>query len=130
MRPRFAAVLCSYQRKTTTPVSHEFDGPEAVPRSTASQRLKVFGALVLPRLLLAALRPDTVRAACRLAQSGMLTKNQRMTAVPDLLNYMDDTSLDPTTQKWVFQALEDITGASIGPDPAAWRTWWVNHNRN
>jgi HEAT repeat protein len=70
------------------------------------------------------------RAACSLAQSGMLTKNQRMTAVPELLNYMDDTSLDPNTQRWVFQALEDITGAGIGPDPAAWRNWWANHNRN
>ncbi len=53
-----------------------------------------------------------------------------MTAVPELLNYMDDASLDPTTQSWVFQAREDITGAGIGPDPAAWRNWWANQNRN
>jgi len=67
------------------------------------------------------------RAACSLAQSGMLTKEQRMTAVPTLLNYMDDPSLDATTHGWVFQALRDITGACLGSDHASWRSWWAPH---
>ena len=66
-------------------------------------------------------------AACSLAQSGMFTEAQRMRAVPELLKMMDDTTLEPNTRSWVFQALSDITGASIGPDPAAWRNWWSQH---
>lgn len=49
-----------------------------------------------------------------------------MTAVPALLSYMDDATLDAATRSWVFQALRDITGESIGSDPAAWRNWWAS----
>lgn len=59
-----------------------------------------------------------------LAQSGMLTKSQCMRAIPDLFNMMDDATLDSATRMCVFQALRDITGASIGSDPSAWRNWW------
>jgi HEAT repeat protein len=68
-------------------------------------------------------------AACSIAQSGMFTQAQRMRAVPDLLKMMDDATLDATTRSWVFQALRDITGAAIGSDPAAWRSWWSQHSR-
>jgi HEAT repeat protein len=68
-------------------------------------------------------------AACAIAQSGMFREEQRMGAVPGLLKMMDDASLDPTTRSWVFQALRDITGASFGSDPAAWRNWWSQHDR-
>jgi hypothetical protein len=73
----------------------------------------------------------TVRehAACGLAQSGMLTKEQRMTAVPEILKFTDDPSLDRATQIWAFQALRDITGASIGNDSPAWRAWWSAHSQ-
>jgi hypothetical protein len=64
------------------------------------------------------------RAACSLAQSGMLSKAQRMTAVPTLLDYANDRTLEPETRTWVFQALRDITGQSLPHDPSAWRTWW------
>jgi HEAT repeat protein len=69
------------------------------------------------------------RAACSLAQSGMFTQAQRMSAVPELMKMMDDPSLDAATRSWVFQALSDITGASIASDPAAWRFWWSEHAR-
>jgi hypothetical protein len=52
-----------------------------------------------------------------------------MGTVPGLLRMMDDASLDATTRGWVFQALGDITGASLGSDPAAWRNWWSQHER-
>lgn len=64
------------------------------------------------------------RAACSLAQSGMLSRRQRMTAVPPLLDFAADMSLDEQTRGWVFQALRDITGQSLGQDPAAWRAWY------
>jgi HEAT repeat protein len=68
------------------------------------------------------------RAACNLARSGMLTGEQRLTAVPQLLNFLDDDSLDAATQDLVYAALRSITGASFGKDPEAWREWWAHHD--
>jgi len=64
------------------------------------------------------------RAACGLAQSGMLNREQRLTAVPRLLDYAADGSLDAETHTWVFQALRDITGQTLPHDLAAWRQWY------
>ena len=63
------------------------------------------------------------RAACGLAQSGMLNRRQRRSAIPTLLDYAEDASLDPDTHKWVFQALRDITGQTLPHDASAWRQW-------
>jgi HEAT repeats len=68
------------------------------------------------------------RAACGLAQSGMLSEKQRRSAVPQLLDFADDASLDAETHKWVYQALRDITGQSLPHDPAAWRNWYSANN--
>jgi len=68
------------------------------------------------------------RAACGLAQSGMLSEKQRRSAVPRLLDFADDASLDPETHKWVFQALRDITGQTLPHDAAAWRDWYRNND--
>jgi len=68
------------------------------------------------------------RAACGLAQSGMLSEQQRRRAVPQLLDFLDDHSLDPETTQWVYQALRDITGQSLPHDPAAWRTWYSSND--
>jgi HEAT repeat protein len=68
------------------------------------------------------------RAGCNLAKSGMLTKQQRLAAVPDLLNTFDDDALDATTRSWVYGALRLITGAELGNDENAWRKWWANRN--
>src|SRR5467141_2467830 len=69
------------------------------------------------------------RAACNLARSGMLTGEQRLTAVRRLLNLLDDDSLDATTQDLVYAVLHSITGASFGKNPEAWRDWWAHHDR-
>lgn len=66
------------------------------------------------------------RAGCNLAKSGMLTKEQRLAAVPELLNLFDDDALDSTTRSWVYGALRLITGAELGNDSNAWRQWWAN----
>ena len=47
-----------------------------------------------------------------------------MTAVPQLLNYTDDPSLDAQTQAWAFQALGDITHQHLPNDSAMWRNWY------
>jgi HEAT repeat protein len=64
------------------------------------------------------------RAACSLAQSGMLNREQRMRAVPRLLDFAGDGALDEQTRSWVYQALRDITGENLPHDPGAWRTWY------
>ena len=64
------------------------------------------------------------RAACSLAESGMFTREQRLSAVPRLLNYIDDPSLDAQTHAWASQALSDITHQHFGNDANAWRNWY------
>lgn len=67
------------------------------------------------------------RAGCSLAKSGMLTREQRMKAVPGLIQLADDPSLEATTRNWIYQALREITGVNIGNDPAQWRNWYSAH---
>jgi len=69
------------------------------------------------------------RAATNLAHAGMLTGEQRLTAVPQLLNLLDDDSLDSETQDLVYASLQTITGASFGRNPEAWREWWAHHDQ-
>lgn len=64
------------------------------------------------------------RAGCSLAKSGMLTREQRMLAVPGLIDLAYDPSLDATTRSWVYQALREITNEHLGNDPAAWKNWY------
>jgi hypothetical protein len=68
------------------------------------------------------------RAACGLSQSGMLSEKQRRSAVPQLLDFTADASLNPETRKWAFQALRDITGQNLPHDPAAWRNWYNSND--
>jgi hypothetical protein len=67
------------------------------------------------------------RAGCSLAKSGMLTRAQRMKAVPGLIDLADDPSLDPTTRNWVYQALREITNVNLPNDTATWRNWYSTH---
>jgi HEAT repeat protein len=67
------------------------------------------------------------RAACSLAESGMLTREQRLSAVPQLVNYSDDPALDAQTHAWAFRALGDITEQRLPNDSAAWRNWYENN---
>jgi hypothetical protein len=69
------------------------------------------------------------RAATCLARSGMLTGEQRLTAVPQLLNLLDDDSLEPGTLDLVYASLTAITGASFGRNADAWRDWWAHHDQ-
>jgi hypothetical protein len=64
------------------------------------------------------------RAACSLAQSGMLRAQQRRTAVPQILAYTDDPSLDYATHAWAYHALRDITGQKLPDNSAVWRDWY------
>jgi HEAT repeat protein len=65
------------------------------------------------------------RAGFSLSQAGMLTKEQRLTAVPALMALGEDSSIDSNTRNWVYEALRGITGARYGTNPADWREWWA-----
>src|SRR5579885_830132 len=86
-------------------------------------------------LLLAVMHDDpspTVRerAACGVAQSGLYTQEQRMSAVSRLISFSEDSSLDAQTHGWAFQALGDITHQRFGTDSAAWRRWYESEVGN
>jgi len=102
-------------------------------RHWAVEGLALVGTSETIPLLLTTMHDDAspqVRedAACALAQSGMFTGEQRLSAIPQLLNYTDDPSLDAQTHAWAFQALTDITGQRLPNDSAAWRSWYQNYS--
>jgi HEAT repeats len=68
------------------------------------------------------------RAAVGIAESGMLSHEQRFAAVPDLLNFLDDDALDSDTHGWVYGALRLITGEALPNNPQAWQQWWAHHD--
>jgi len=117
------------RRAFVTLMDHRHD-PDEQTRYWTVEGLSMLGTDETVAPLLEAFRSDPSplvreRGGCGLAQSGMLTREQRMRAVPHLLKMTDDMTLDDATRSWVFQALRDITGASITADSAAWRNWWA-----
>src|SRR6266436_2553018 len=117
-------------RAFVTLMDHRND-PDEQTRYWTIEGLSLLGTDDTVAPLLEAFRSDPSplvreRGGCGLAQSGMLTREQRRRAVPQLLKMTDDMTLDDATHGWVFQALRDITGASIAADSAAWRSWWCN----
>jgi hypothetical protein len=102
-------------------------------RSWAVEGLALVGTTPTIEPLLDAMHNDPSpavreRAACSLAQAGMLSHQQRLIAVPQLINYASDPALDAQTQAWAFQALANITKQSLPNDSAAWRNWYQNNN--
>jgi HEAT repeats len=109
-------------------ISHLRDSDED-SRHWAVESLALTGSDQAIEPLLKAMHDDPSalvreRAACGIAQSGLFTPEQRMTAVPQLLNYTDDPALDASTHSWAFHALNDITHQNLPNDSAAWRSWY------
>lgn len=67
-------------------------------------------------------------AASSIGQAGMLTREERLAAIPHLLNLADDDSLNTTTRELVYGTLRVITGVALGNDVGAWRDWWAGHD--
>ena len=112
-------------------ISHLKDS-DADSRHWAVESLALIGTTATIEPLLKTMHDDPSplvreRAACSLAESGMLTREQRLSAVPQLVNYTDDPSLDAQTHAWAFQALGDITQQRLPNDSAAWRNWYENN---
>ncbi len=104
---------------------------DADSRHWAVEGLALVGGNLAVAPLLRSLHDDPspmVResAACGLAESGMFTHAQRLSAVPILLNYTDDPALDFQTHAWAFKALNDITEQHLPNDSAVWRSWYEN----
>jgi hypothetical protein len=102
--------------------------PQAAVRSAAINGLGLLGTESTIAPLLEVFHNDAShdlreRAACNLADSGMLTRELRQKAVPELIRFSQDSSLDETTKKWVFQALREITQQQLPSDPSAWVNW-------
>jgi hypothetical protein len=102
-------------------------------RRWAIDGLAMTGSASTIPLLLSAMRDDSspvVRqeAAGAIAESGMFTHEQRMSAIPPLLEFTDDAFLDTQTRAWAFQALGEITGQHLPDDSAAWRNWYEIRN--
>jgi HEAT repeats len=66
------------------------------------------------------------QAACALAESGMYTHEQRMTAAASLVSWLDDSLISAQQRAWTLQALRDISGQNLGTDSAAWREWYAS----
>lgn len=104
--------------------------PDVEIRHWAVEGIAMLGTTDAIAPLLSAFHDDASpfvreRAACGLAQSGMLTASQRWTAIPELIGFSDDPALDETTRGWAVQALQDITGERWPKDARDWRAWWA-----
>ena len=106
--------------------------PDETTRYWAIEGLAYIGTEDTIADFLEVLRSDPVlnvrqRCGASLAKSGMLTREQRMKAVPGLIEIAADSSQDPTTRGWAFQALREITAHPAGNDVGVWKTWISAH---
>lgn len=103
--------------------------PDSATRSGAINGLGLLGTEETIEPLLATFRSDSSydlreRAACNLADSGLLSRELRQKAVPELIRFLQDPAVDQTTRKWVYQALTEITQQNLGQDASAWVSWY------
>jgi len=92
--------------------------PDSSLRSAAINGLALLGTEETIAPLLDVFHNDTShdlreRAACNLADSGMLSRELRQKAVPELIRFSQDPGLDETTKKRVYKALPEITLQSL-----------------
>jgi hypothetical protein len=103
--------------------------PDEDSRRWAVEGLALTGADAAIAPLLKTMHDDPApnvrgRAAAGIAEAGLFTSEQRFRAIPQLLNYTDDRSLDAQTQGYAFHALRDITHQNLPNNTAAWRGWY------
>jgi len=64
---------------------------------------------------------------CGLAHCGMLTRAQRMLAIPGLIEMADDKALDALDVTYAYRALREITDESWPDNARLWREWYASH---
>jgi len=119
------------RRAFVTLMDHRND-PDEQTRYWTVEGLSLLGTdeTVVP--LLEAFRSDPSplvreRGGCGLAQSGMLTREQRLRAVPQLLKMTDDMTLDDVTRAGSSKRCETLPARPFSAQPDAWRAWWAQH---
>lgn len=107
--------------------------PDIDSRRWAVEALALSGSDIAMETLLKTMHDDASpvvreRAACGVASSGLFAPQQRSAAIPKLIEYSDDPSLDRQTQAWAFRALTDITHSRLPNDAKAWRQWYASRS--
>lgn len=62
---------------------------------------------------------------CGLAHCGMLTRAQRMLAIPGLLEMVEDKDLHSGMRIYGYRALREITDETMPDEPRQWRDWYA-----
>ena len=114
--------------------SYTHDSASAT-RSAAINGLGLLGTAETVPALLDILHNDPSsdmreRAACNLADSGLLTPDLRQQAVPELIRFLAEPALEPDGKRRVLQALREITQQNIGDDPSAWLNWQAAQSKH
>jgi hypothetical protein len=64
---------------------------------------------------------------CGLAHCGMLTRAQRMLAIPGLIEMVEDKALDRRAVSYGYRALREITDEILPDNARQWREWYAAH---
>jgi hypothetical protein len=64
---------------------------------------------------------------CGLAHCGMLTRAQRMLAIPGLIEMVEDKALDTLDVTYGYRALREITDETLPDNAQQWRDWYAAH---
>lgn len=64
---------------------------------------------------------------CGLAHCGMLTRAQRMLAIPGLIEMVEDGALDAVDVSYGYRALREITDETLPDNAQLWREWYAVH---
>ena len=66
-------------------------------------------------------------AGCGIAHGGMLTRAQRMLAIPGLLEMVEDRALGSVDVSYAYRALREITDETLPDNARQWREWYAVH---
>jgi hypothetical protein len=113
------------------PYAHDESGST---RSGAINGLGMLGTAETIPVLLEIMHSDSSndlreRAACNLADSGMLTRDLRQEAVPGLIRFLQEPGLDSNDKRRILQALREITQQNLRDDPGAWLSWYAGRSK-
>jgi hypothetical protein len=64
---------------------------------------------------------------CGLAHCGMLTRAQRMLAIPGLIEMAADKNVGSRDRSYAFRALREITDETLPDNDRMWREWYATH---
>jgi hypothetical protein len=66
-------------------------------------------------------------AGCGIAHGGMLTRAQRMLAIPGLIEMVEDKALASVDVSYGYRALREITDETLPDNAQQWREWYAVH---